>query len=69
MREIRTYGSVGEREGNNPLYPDTNYRQELDGWKIVHYHCSHGDENILEEKFKYRLLSVPKALGLCKQLV
>ena len=22
MREIRSYGSVGEREGNDPLYPD-----------------------------------------------
>jgi hypothetical protein len=24
MREIRSYGSVGEREGNDPLYPDHN---------------------------------------------
>jgi len=22
MREIRSYGSVGEREGNDPLYPE-----------------------------------------------
>ena len=24
MREIRSYGSVGERGGNEPLYPETN---------------------------------------------
>ena len=24
MRKIRTYGSVGEREGNDPLYPETD---------------------------------------------
>ena len=23
MREIRSYGSVGERGGNEPLYPET----------------------------------------------
>jgi len=23
MREIRSYGSVGEREGNDPLYPES----------------------------------------------
>ena len=23
MREIRSYGSVGERQGNEPLYPET----------------------------------------------
>jgi hypothetical protein len=24
MRESRSYGSVGEREGNDPLYPELN---------------------------------------------
>ena len=24
MREIRSYGSVGERGGNKPLYPEKN---------------------------------------------
>ena len=38
MREIRSYGSVGERRSNEPLYPDlvsgTNaYLQCLDGGK------------------------------------
>jgi hypothetical protein len=25
MREIRSYGSAGERGGNKPLYPDKQY--------------------------------------------
>jgi hypothetical protein len=25
MREIRSSGSVGERGGNEPLYPESNY--------------------------------------------
>ena len=27
MREIRSYGSVGERGGNKPLYPENPPRQ------------------------------------------
>ena len=29
MRENRSYGSVGERGGNEPLYPDANVRLHI----------------------------------------
>jgi hypothetical protein len=29
MREIRSYGSVGERGGNEPLYPETANKNNI----------------------------------------
>ena len=34
MREIRSYGSVGERGGNEPLYPETG---ELNSEPLAFY--------------------------------
>ena len=28
MRKSRSYGSVGEREGNDPLYPETRNKNK-----------------------------------------
>lgn len=34
MRENRSYGSVGERGGNEPLYPESYIRQNIENRKL-----------------------------------
>jgi len=35
MRENRSYGSVGERGGNEPLYPEASRRKRVRRWVRV----------------------------------
>lgn len=37
MREIRSYGSVGERGGNEPLYPEGQKVWELRKWQKSYF--------------------------------